>query len=148
MNEFVIRHSLFDIHHSSPFPLPPSPSRLWASEKKGPAGDPVAYVFGTVRTVARQHRSQEARAARRPLWMPERPDGDPSLAAANAEGRALVRAALKSLPIAQQDAVVLHLYGGLTFRQIARTLGEPLKTIATRYRRALLRIKEMLDGLA
>jgi DNA-directed RNA polymerase specialized sigma24 family protein len=42
----------------------------------------------------------------------------------------------------------LRVYGGLSFEQMAATLGEPLPTVASRYRRALEKLSLlMLQGL-
>jgi DNA-directed RNA polymerase specialized sigma24 family protein len=40
----------------------------------------------------------------------------------------------------------MHIFAGLTFAQIAQTLGEPLQTVASRYRRALQALKEALES--
>ena len=70
---------------------------------------------------------------------------DPASAAIESERRQLVRHAVEALPIRQRQTVVLRLHAGLTFQQIADTFGEPLQTVASRYRRALKRLKETLE---
>jgi RNA polymerase sigma-70 factor (ECF subfamily) len=62
---------------------------------------------------------------------------DPESAAISAEQHALLRRAIDALPQAEREAVVMRIYGGLKFEQIAETLNEPLPTVASRYRRAL-----------
>jgi RNA polymerase sigma-70 factor (ECF subfamily) len=46
------------------------------------------------------------------------------------------------LPDGQRQAVLMKIYGGMTFAEIAEVTGEPLQTIASRYRRALVRLQE------
>jgi RNA polymerase sigma-70 factor (ECF subfamily) len=120
-------------------------ARLWRSDPS-PQGDSVAYAFASVRNVAIE-------VARRRT---DRPAGDSlfeTAAPASRDGRIeedacqRVRAAIDRLPLRQRQAVVLRLYAGLTFRQIAEVLGEPLPTVASRYRRALERLRDRLQGL-
>jgi len=41
----------------------------------------------------------------------------------------------------------MKIYGGLTFEQIAEVLEAPLSTVASRYRRALARLRQNLGRL-
>ena len=49
----------------------------------------------------------------------------------------MLRRAVDELPDDQREAVVLRIYGQLSFEQMAEAVGEPLPTVASRYRRAL-----------
>jgi RNA polymerase sigma-70 factor (ECF subfamily) len=71
---------------------------------------------------------------------PRTPDG----AALFAEQRRDVRDALMALSEPQRSALVLSYFDGLTYREIAERSGEPVGTIKTRVRRALLRLREQL----
>jgi len=70
----------------------------------------------------------------------------PSENALTEERSAILREAIEQLPLDEREAVVLKAFAGLTFRQSADTAGVPLKTIATRYRRALQKLETRLKG--
>jgi RNA polymerase sigma-70 factor (ECF subfamily) len=55
-----------------------------------------------------------------------------------------VRATLSALPESQRSVIELAYFQGLTHQEIAERLGEPLGTIHTRARLALLKLKELL----
>jgi RNA polymerase sigma-70 factor (ECF subfamily) len=56
-----------------------------------------------------------------------------------------VKAAVKSLPDEQREVVVLKEYEGLTFPEIAETLGVPLSTVKTRLYRGLGQLRVRLE---
>lgn len=54
--------------------------------------------------------------------------------------------ALKTLPLDAQTIIVLHEAEGLTFESIGEILDEPLNTVKSRYRRALIRLRDILTA--
>jgi RNA polymerase sigma-70 factor (ECF subfamily) len=60
------------------------------------------------------------------------------------ERRAAVEAALAHLPEDQRTVLVLKVWGGLTFPQIADALSIPANTAASRYRYALDKLRTLL----
>lgn len=57
-----------------------------------------------------------------------------------------VNDALSQIPFEQREVVVLHLCGGITFREIAELQAESAKTVQSRYRYGLEKLRSLLDG--
>jgi RNA polymerase sigma-70 factor (ECF subfamily) len=60
------------------------------------------------------------------------------------ERRAAIAAALRALPEDQREVLVMKIWGGLSFPQIAEALGIPSNTAASRYRYSLARLRAQL----
>lgn len=123
--------------------------RLWRRPRRL-TGDRVAYVYRAVRNAALD---QMRRARSRPVEVTLGGgesifDGRPSPPhrAMAAEDEALLRDAVEALPDAQREVIVMRVYGGLTFEQVAEAVGDPLPTVASRYRRGLDALRQKLEG--
>jgi RNA polymerase sigma-70 factor (ECF subfamily) len=112
--------------------------RFW--KRKERAEDRVAYLFACVRSAALdQRRARLSRAAHDP------PTG-PLFATPKegAERRERVEAAVAELSEDQREVLVMKIWGGLTFAQIAAALEIPMNTAASRYRYALEKLESLL----
>ena len=95
----------------------------------------------------RARRSRDDRALRGRDTMDLRSnDLAPDVQFLTAERNARVRGALDELPLLQRMALELAYYEGLTHAEIAERLEQPLGTVKTRIRLALLKLREALAG--
>lgn len=72
------------------------------------------------------------------------PDASPAHWLVRHDDMLTVTAALAELPEEQREAVVLHLQGGMRFREIAAATGTSINTIHSRYRYALAKLSESM----
>jgi len=115
-------------------------ARLW-SRRNRPVGDLVPYIFAAVRNAAiDQVRRRPPEDGKPAVFIYNGLPEDPSAASVTAEEHRLLAAAVQALPEDQRETVILKIYGGLTFQQVAEVVGAPLQTVASRYRRALAQI--------
>jgi RNA polymerase sigma-70 factor (ECF subfamily) len=75
------------------------------------------------------------------------PTADPETQVSLGQRAELVRAALENLPADQRIALELAFFNGLSHGEIAEQLQEPLGTVKTRIRSAMLRLRERLRPL-
>lgn len=59
-----------------------------------------------------------------------------------------VQTALAQLNAAQRKSLDLAFFGGLTHQEIAEKLGEPLGTVKSRIRSAMIKMKDVLEGMS
>ena len=74
----------------------------------------------------------------------EAPGDRPEAAALRSERAAAVRAAIMKLPLHTRTVLVLREYEGLSYREIAETLGIPIGTVMSRLNYARHRLVEYL----
>lgn len=103
----------------------------------------TAYVFSIARNEAARIRKRAAR--QHELVRPMSEGVDATIALEQGE---VVERSLQRLSDEQREVVHLKLYGDLTLREIAEITGLPPGTVATRYRAALVKLRESLtrDG--
>jgi len=105
-------------------------------------GLPLAYLCRAVRNAALNRRRSAQRESgfdEEVRWL-EAPAGMEESAIAIERGMSL-------LAVEQREVVVLHVWGGLTFAEIADTLSISSNTAASRYRYALAKLREVLKPL-
>ncbi len=96
--------------------------------------DPKSYLFTAVRNAARDR-------GRRSRYVP---DAETLAPVADHAEAVAIRQAVLALPVDQREAVALHIWGGLTFNEIGRTLGVSQNTAASRYRYAIKKLRDVL----
>jgi RNA polymerase sigma-70 factor (ECF subfamily) len=104
-----------------------------------PLANPVPYVYRAVRNAALNVRRQEARLIpleNEPAWF-ESANGI-------SESALAVQEALIALPDLQREVVVLHIWCGMTFAEIADLAQIPPDTAASRYKYGLSKLGELL----
>jgi RNA polymerase sigma-70 factor (ECF subfamily) len=57
------------------------------------------------------------------------------------EDRLALAAAIGRLPPEQREVLHLHVFEGMTFREVAEATGDPPNTVASRYRYAIDKLK-------
>jgi RNA polymerase sigma-70 factor (ECF subfamily) len=112
--------------------------------QRPPPDDPVAWLFRVVRNGAldaarsqrRRQRHEAVAAARAPTWF---------VADTDAIDLDEATAALRALPLEEREVIVAHLWGGLTFEQIAGVAGCSPSTAHRRYFAGLTTLRERLQ---
>ena len=113
--------------------------RLMESGNLSQATDKKAYLFGCVRNAVLNEAKHEQRNT---ALDPDSAWFDPPLRDYVAELN--LRRALSALPEDQREVILLHLWGELTFAQIASVLGISSNTAASRHRYALAELRESM----
>jgi RNA polymerase sigma-70 factor (ECF subfamily) len=117
--------------------------RFWRA--RASVEEPLAYLYACVKHCALDAQRGQQRRQRRELAT-ARPESQPLFAAPieQDERRVAIEAALRNLPTNQAEVLVMKIWGGLTFPQIAVALGISANTVASRYRYALAKLREQL----
>lgn len=106
------------------------------------AGAPLPYLCRAVRNAAfnnRRDRARETDLAGRAAWL-EAPGG-------MEEAGVALQQALDALPADQREVIVLHVWGQMTFQDVADALDISPNTAASRYRYGLSKLRELLKPL-
>jgi RNA polymerase sigma-70 factor, ECF subfamily len=99
---------------------------------------PLAYLYSAVRNAAfnlRRNGARQTALEAASSFVHRSGDRDAELA---------LQAALQQLPEEQRAVVIMRIWSGMTLEEIAQGTGEPLSTIASRYRYALTKLRERL----
>ena len=70
----------------------------------------------------------------------------PELSAVCSEELQQLSRAMAQLPYEQKEVVMLHLHGGMMFKQIAKSQQVSINTVQSRYRYALDKLRSLLNG--
>lgn len=107
--------------------------------------DIKAYVFRAVRNAAvDQYRRRSVAPGPLPDFVFD-PAPSPTASAEDTEFRSQMIALLVQLPADERETIVEHLYGELTFQQIATIRDVPLGTVTSWYRRGLAKLRQKLE---
>jgi len=71
-------------------------------------------------------------------------DSGPDLMTELSQRRRRIASALDTLPVEQREALELAFFSGLTHSELAARLKQPLGTVKSRVRQAMIRIRELL----
>jgi RNA polymerase sigma-70 factor (ECF subfamily) len=117
--------------------------RFWRSRER--ATDPAAYLYACVKHCVLDWLRDRDRQARRERAA-ARPEAESVFTGPleQDERRAAIATALRGLPENQREVIVMKIWGGLSFPQIAGALRISANTAASRYRYALAKLREQL----
>lgn len=62
------------------------------------------------------------------------------------DNREELESALAVLSVVDREILELHIYGGLTFREVAEVTASPQGTVATRYRSAIAKLRKRMNA--
>lgn len=117
-------------------------------------GAPIAWAItitrhkaiDRIRSRERRHRLQEA-AEKEAACHPPFAIPNPSREASQHETATAIRDAMDRLPADQREVLELSYFSGLSQSETAERLAQPLTTIKSRVRRALMHLRQTLRGL-
>ena len=117
--------------------------RFWRSREQ--VQEPAGYLYACVKHCALDSQRGRRRQQRRE-HATARPEAESFLFCRNqqSERRAVIEAALSRLPNDQAEVLIMKIWGGLTFPQIAAALEISPNTASSRFRYALAKLREQL----
>ena len=108
--------------------------------------DPQTYLRAAVRNACySQLRAGRVRAPA--VGSDEILEARPDSVPLSAEDRLALEAGILALPAEQREVIHLHVFEGLTFKEVAAATGETPNTAASRYRYALGKLRARFLGL-
>lgn len=115
-------------------------------------GAPMVWlaVLTRSRAIDRLRIGKKDREAREPMERVASEPGvesDPEQSSVYLEQCRIVRKAINSLPAEQREMIELAYFGGLSQREIASQVGEPLGTVKTRIRLGMIKLRHVLGPL-
>ncbi|MEO6202817.1 MAG: sigma-70 family RNA polymerase sigma factor [Nitrospirales bacterium] len=115
-------------------------------------GNPMVWlaVLTRSRAIDRLRIGKKDREAREPIErIASEPDveSNPEQSSVYLEQCRIVRQAINSLPSEQRETIELAYFGGLSQREIASQVGEPLGTVKTRIRLGMIKLRHVLGPL-
>ena len=123
--------------------------RVWRKHANNGVTEPdlPALCYVAVRYAVLDRQRQAARRRRREAtagetWYGQPPLFEPGLE--QAEEQVALEAAVRKLPVEQREVLTLKIWGELTFQQIATVTDESPNTVASRYRLALVALRQRL----
>ena len=121
-----------------------------AKQPTPPDGDRTAYAYRAVRNAAiDQARRRKVRPSptdpATSLFVASS-EPDPASSAQSNETQQMLMHAIDNLPDAEREAVGMRSFGGLAFRQIAESTGQPLSTVSSQYQRGLARLRQAMEA--
>lgn len=125
------REEAEDILHNVFLPWVQNPQKFTGIE------NPAAYLFTSARNAALKKRSQPREQSLTVEPVSHGHEGQ-------VEDAMLINRALSTLPEEQKEAIVLKVWTDMTFEEIARVQQCSLQTVASRYRYAIARLKELI----
>ena len=115
-----------------------------------PKGDSVSYVFATVRNAALDRLRKKKRVVDAPDFVFEDEmsrEEKPGSSLMERERNFIIRKEIEKLDDPNKEVILLKLFSGLTFEQIAEIRNEPLSTVSSRYARTLKSLKYKMETL-
>jgi len=100
-------------------------------------GSPVPYLYRSVRNACLNYLRDHSRDTDLDQWLESPPGMD--------DVGIILQSALRQLAEEQREVIILHIWGELTFEQIAEALSISPNTAASRYRYGVTRLKTQFN---
>ncbi len=108
-----------------------------------PKGSPMAWILAITRNLC----LMELRKRKRRVDLTEEEwNAIPAGRDVSGDDRAALQSALGQLQARERQIVLLHAASGLRHREIAKLLDMPLGTVLSKYRRAVLKLRGLMEG--